>query len=71
MILTKKYVFLRTATIKMGKRHFTVVIAMVANRKKNASLGNSMLNHKGHFSLTSWIFLRFLPVVGTIEIRKS
>ena len=55
----------------MGKRHFTVVIVMVAKRKKNASLGNSMLNHKGHFNLTSWIFLRFLPVVGTIEIRKS
>ena len=34
MILTKKYVFLRTGTIKMGKRHFTVVIAMVAKRKK-------------------------------------
>ena len=68
MILTKKYVFLRTATIKMGKKHFTVVIAMVAKRKKNDSLGNSMLNDVGHFNLTSWIFLRFLPVVGAIEI---
>ena len=39
-------------------------------RGKDASLGNSMLNHPGHVTLTSWIFLKFLPVVGIIEIWK-
>ena len=34
---------------------------MVAKTKK-ISLGNSMLNHPGHVTLTSQIFLKFLPV---------
>ena len=34
-------------------------------------LSNSILNHPGHATLTTWIFLKFLPVVGIIEIWKS
>ena len=37
MILMKEYV-----------SSFTMIIAMIVKRKKNASLGNSMLNHPGH-----------------------
>ena len=47
MILMKEYISLTTAAMKMGKM-FTVIIATVAKRK-NASLGNSMLNHPGAF----------------------
>ena len=66
MILMKEYVSLKTAAIKMGKI-FTEIIATVAKRK-NASLGNSMLNHPGHVTLIFWNFLNFLPVLGIIEI---
>ena len=66
MILMKECVSLTTAAMKMNKI-FTVTIATVAKRK-NASLGNSMLNHPGHITLTSWVFLKFLPVVGIIEM---
>ena len=66
MILMKEYVSLKTAAIKMGKI-FTEIIATVAKRK-NASLGNSMLNHPGYITLTSWSFSKFLPVAGIIEI---
>ena len=66
MILMKEYVSLKTAAIKMGKI-FTEIIATVAKRK-NASLGNSMLNHPGHVNLIFWNFLNFLPVLGIIEI---
>ena len=69
MILMKEYVSLTTAAMKMGKI-FKVIIATVSNRK-NASLGNSMLNHPGHVTFTLWIFLKFLTVVGIIEIRES
>ena len=44
---------------------------MVAKWEKKASLGNAMFNHPGHVTLTSWTFLKFLPVVGIIEICKS
>ena len=66
MILMKECVSLTTAAMKMNKI-FTVTIATVAKRK-NASLGNSMLNHPGHITLTSWVFLKFLPMVGIIEM---
>ena len=46
MVLMKKYVSLTTAAIKMVKRHLTVIIA------KNASMGDSMFTHSGHFTLT-------------------
>ena len=52
MILMKEYVSPTTAAMKMGKRRFTVIIVMVA-KKKDASLANSMLNHPGHFTLSS------------------
>ena len=42
--------------MKMGKDIFTVIIVTVAKRK-DASLSNSMLNHPGHVTLTSWIYL--------------
>ena len=29
---------------------------------------NSMFNHPGNVTITAWIFLKFLPVVGIIEI---
>ena len=66
MIMMKEYISLTTAAMKM-RIIFTVIIVTVAKRK-NVSLGNSMLNHSGHVTLTSWIFLKFLPVVGIIEI---
>ena len=34
MILMKEYVSLTTAAMKMGKRHFTVIIVTVAKRKR-------------------------------------
>ena len=55
---------------KRVKNIFTVIIGMVLNRK-NSSLGDSMLKHPGYATLTSWIFLKLLPVVGIIEIWKS
>ena len=54
MILMKEYVSLTTAAMKMGTI-FIVCIATVAKRK-NASLGNSMLNHPGHVILTLIFF---------------
>ena len=65
----KEYISLTNAAMKMDKI-FKVIIATVSNRK-NASLGNSMLNHPGHVTLTSWIFKNFLPVIGMIELQKS
>ena len=53
----------------MGKI-FTVIIATVAKRK-NASLGNSMLNHPGHVTFTLRIFLKFLPMVVIIETNSK
>ena len=35
---------------------------------KDASLGNFMLNHPGHVTLSSWIFQKVLPVLGNIEM---
>ena len=58
MILMKEYVSLTTVAMKMGERHFYSVLATVAKRK-NVSLGNSMLNHPGHVTLTLWIFWKF------------
>ena len=66
MIMMKEYISLTTAAMQM-RIIFTVIIATVAKRK-NASLGNSMLNNSGHVTFTSWIFLKFLQVVGIIEI---
>ena len=34
MVLMKEYVSLITAAKKLGKKHFTVIIALVAKRKK-------------------------------------
>ena len=62
-------VSLTTAAMKIGNI-FTVFIATIA-MGKNASLSNYMLNHPGHVTLTSQMFLKFLPVVGIIEIWKS
>ena len=53
MILMKQYVSLTIAVMKKGK---------------TSSLGDSMLKHPGHATLTSWIFSKLLPVVGIIEI---
>ena len=61
----KEYAFLTTVAMKMGKTHF---YSDHSNGCDDASLGNSMLHHPGHYTLTSWIFLKFLPVVGIIEI---
>ena len=44
---------------------------MVGKRKEDASLSDSMLNHPEHVTLNSFFFLKFLPVVGIIEIQKS
>ena len=30
-----------------------------------------MLNHPGHAILTSWVFVKFLPVEGVIEKKNS
>ena len=57
MILMKEHVSLKIAAIKMGKI-FTEIIATVAKRK-NASLGNSMLNHSGMPPLLHGFFLSF------------
>ena len=43
----------------------------MVGKKKNSSLGECMLNYAGHVTPAPWIFLKFLPVVGIIEIRKS
>ena len=66
MILMKEYVSLTNAAMKMGKIS-TVIISTFANRK-NASLGNSILIHPEHVTFTLRTFLKFLPVVGIIEI---
>ena len=48
------------------------MIAMVGKRKKDASLSDSILNHPEHVILNSFFFfLKFLPVVGIVEIQKS
>ena len=47
------------------------MIAMVGKRKEDALLSDSMLNHPEHVTLNSFFFLKFLPVVGIIEIQKS
>ena len=49
MILMKEYVSLTTAAI-FSLTSFRLL------RGQDASLGNSMLNHPGHVTLTSWIF---------------
>ena len=63
MIFMKGYVSLTTAAMKIGEIYF-----YSDHRGKKASLSNSMLNHLGDPPFTSWIFLKFLPVVGIIEI---
>ena len=65
MILMKQYVSLTTEN---DKRHFYSDHSNGCKEEKNASLDNSMLNHPGHVTLISWIFLKFLPVLGIIEI---
>ena len=65
MILMKEYVSVTIATMKMGTHFYSDYRFL---REKNASSGNSMLNHPGHVTLTSWIFLNVLPVVGIIGI---
>ena len=71
MILIKKYLSLTTAAMRMGERHFYSDHVHGFWERKNASLGNSILNHLGHVSLASWIFSKSLPVVGVLEIWKS
>ena len=71
MILMKEYVSLTTAVTKMGERHFYSDHSNDCQEEKKASLGNSMLIYLGYVALTSWIFLKFLPVVGIKEIWKS
>ena len=68
MILMKKYVSLTTAAMKMAKKHFYSDHSNGVYKEKNSLLGNSMLNHPGRVTLTSRIFLKFLPVLGTTEI---
>ena len=50
----KEHVSLTTAAINMGKRHFSVILKTVAKRKKNASLGNSIVILKILASNTKW-----------------
>ena len=57
----KEYVPLTTAAMKMCKIHFYSDHSNGCLEEKNASLGNSMLNHPEHVTLTSWIFMKFLP----------
>ena len=59
----KEYVSLTFAVMKMGERQFCKGSYQRFLRGKNASLGNSIINHPGHVTLTSWIFY--------IEIWKS
>ena len=68
MILIKEYVSLTTAAMKMRKKTIFKAIIATVGKRKNCLLGNSMLNYPGHVTLTSWIFMKFLPVVGIIEI---
>ena len=70
MILMKEYIFLTTATMKIGKIYFYSDHSNGCYEEKSASLDNSMLNHPGHVTLTSLTFLKILPVVGIIEILK-
>ena len=65
MILMKKYVSLTTAAIKMVKRHLTVIIA------KNVSMGDSMFNHSGHFTLTYTYILRYHRDMKILKILAS
>ena len=55
MILMKENVSLTTVAIKMGKKYF------YGDHSRDKIL------HPGHVTLISWIFLKFLPVVGIIE----
>ena len=66
MILVKEYVSLATAAMKMGKRHFYSDHSNGCYKGKHTSLGKSRLNHLGHVTLSSWIYEKFLPVVGII-----
>ena len=70
MILMKEMFPWKLLVWKWVNDILTVITATVA-KKKNTSLGNFMLNHPGHVTFTSWRFLKFLPVVGIIEIWKS
>ena len=45
MILMKEYVSMTTTAVKMGKIDFYSLL-----RGKNASFGNSILNHSGHIT---------------------
>ena len=72
MILMKEYFSLTTAAMKMGKKRFYNDHSnKVLHWRKNYSLDNSMLNHPGHHTFTSWITLKFLPVIGIIAKWKS
>ena len=52
--------------VKMGKIDFYSLL-----RGKNASLGNSILNHSGHITKILIDFSEILLVKGIIEIWKS
>ena len=59
---------LTIVAMKMGKRYFYSDHSNGCYMDKNALLGHSMLDHPGHVTFTSQIFLKFSPVVGIIEI---
>ena len=61
----KEYVSLRTAIMKMGKRHFTVVRATAAKRKRTF-IGYFCNSSRAHH-LYLMFFLKFLLLVGIIE----
>ena len=64
----KEYVSLTTAAMKMGKRQFYNHHSKWLLREKHASQGKSILSYPGHVTLISWIFLKFFPAAGIIEI---
>ena len=70
MILMKESISLTTAAMKMSKVHFYSdhrrKKKKMLLKEKNVLLGNSMLNHPGHVTLTLWIFIE-----GIIKICKS
>ena len=64
MILMKEYVFLTTAALKMDKKHF---YSDHSNGCEEDKIPHWVIPiHRGHGTLTSWIFKNFLPVVGII-----
>ena len=57
--------------IVLDEFYSVIFICLTPFSQLKFGLSNSILNHPGHATLTTWIFLKFLPVVGIIEIWKS